>query len=75
MKTLFLHYPNERHRSIAALKSYFEAVFYNGNQNPSIPGNHKTMCVKSAQYEKCPSFLIAHVVDMKESYDNTHLPA
>jgi hypothetical protein len=74
IKTLFLHYPKERHPSIAALKPYFEAVFYNGNQNPSIPGNHKTMCVQSAQYDKCPSFLIAHAVSMKESYDNTHLP-
>jgi len=47
MKALFPHYPKERRPSISALKPYFEAVFYNGNQNPLIPGNHKKMCVRS----------------------------
>jgi len=54
MKAFFPRYPKERHPSITALKPYFEALFYNGNQNPSIPGNHKTMCVRSVQYDKCP---------------------
>jgi len=75
MKALFPHYPKKRHPFIAALKHYFEAMFYNWNQNSSIPGNLKTLCVQSAQYDKCLSFVIVHAVNMKESYDNTHFPA
>jgi len=67
MKALFPHYPKARHLFIAALKLYFEAVFYNGNLNHSITGNLKTLCVRSVQYDKCPSFVIAHAVNMKES--------
>lgn len=74
IKALFSHFPKERHPSIADLKPYFEAVFCNGNQNHPLPGNHKTLCVRSVQYDKCPSFVIAHAVKMKESNDKP-LPA
>ena len=65
MKALFQRYPKERHPPIAALKPHFEIVFYNWNQNPLIPENHKTICERSVQYEKFPSFVIAHGVNMK----------
>lgn len=74
MKALSPHDPNARNLSIATLKPYFEEVFYDGNKYPSVSRNHKTMCVQSVHFDKCPSLVIAHAVPMKESH-NTHLPA
>ena len=68
------HDPNARNLPIAALKSYFEEVFCNGSKYPSIPRNHKTMCVQSVHCDNCPSLVTAHAVPMKESH-NTHLSA